>query len=278
MKIAVILNYKKDETVKLAEELCAFLTARNCEIKKPENKPGYKVMECAGLDFSDCDLAVILGGDGTLLGACHYIDNKDLPLLTVNMGKVGFMTELEKTELFPYMEQVLNSDYSIEERRLLKAELWRDGSLIYEEKALNDFVLDNGNSYRTLSITTEINNQFVSTCKASGLIFSSPTGSTGYSLSAGGPIIVPQTKAVLLTHIAAHDLYDRPIVMPADSIIRIRFTGDSGCRIIADGQFAQSCQTGDEIIFTSSPTALKLVKIKAPHFFTALNDKMIKKN
>jgi len=275
MKIAVILNYKKDETVRLAQEVCAFLTARECELQIPEGTPGYRVEECRNVDLSDCDLAILLGGDGTLLGACHQVQN-DIPLLTVNMGRMGFLTEVEKSELFPALEQILQKDYSIEEIQLLNAQILRDGGIIYKDFALNDFVLDSGSSYRSMSITTEINDEFVSTHKSSGLIFSSPIGSTAYAISAGGPIIMPHTKALLLTHLAAHSLYARPIVMPEDARIRVLFSSNSTCRIIADGQFAFDCETGDEILFSASDKKLRIVRIKPARFFTTLNNKMVK--
>lgn len=275
MKIAVILNYKKNETVRLAEEVCAFLTARECELQIPEGTPGYRVEECRNIDFSDCQLVILLGGDGTLLGACHLVQH-NVPLLTVNMGKMGFLTEVEKAEIFPSLEQILQKDYSVEELPLLDAEIRRDGECIYKDFALNDFVLDSGSSYRSMSITTEINGEFVSTHKCSGLIFSSPTGSTAYAISAGGPVIMPQTKALLLTHIAAHSLYARPIVTPEDAKIRILFSSNSTCRVIADGQFAFDCETGDEIFYTLSDKKLKLVKLKPAHFFTTLNNKLVK--
>lgn len=275
MKLAIILNYKKESTTAIAAELCSFLEARGCSLLKPADRPGFHPQECAAVDFSSCEAAILLGGDGTLLSACRYIKNRSLPLLAVNMGRLGFLTEIEGSELFNSMEKLLHGEYETESRSMLHAELFRDGECYYSSEALNDFVLDGGSSYRSTTITAEIDGEFVTTSRATGVIFSSPTGSTAYALSAGGPLVMPQVKANVLCYIAPHSLHNRPIVLPEQSIVKLLFSNSEPCRLIADGQATVECQTGDELLLTTAPQRLKLLRLHKPNFFAAVNGKLI---
>lgn len=167
------------------------------------------------------DVIIVLGGDGTMLSVCKLVGDKEVPILGINLGTLGFLTEVQVDKLYETLEKVLSGECSIEERLMLLARVLRDGEQIAEYTAMNDVVVTKGAFARILDLETYVNHNYVTTFRSDGLIISTPTGSTAYSLSAGGPILYPTLNSIVLTPICSHTLTNRPIVLPDDVSIKV---------------------------------------------------------
>ena len=228
---------------------------------------------------AQCDLVVVLGGDGTLIGMAGRVANAgaDIPILGVNFGSLGFLTEITLPELFPALEAVLAGRAQIESRMMLRSQTLRGGTRYSDRLALNDVVINRGALSRIIDLAVEIGDQPVMRVRADGLIIASPTGSTAYNLAAGGPIVHPAVDAVLLTPIAPHMLTNRPIVVPAASEIRIQpAIGASNDELFVtlDGQSGHDLQGGDTIIVTRADRPVRLVRASTRTYFDVLREKL----
>jgi NAD+ kinase len=222
-----------------------------------------------------CDLVIVLGGDGTLLSAARSIGRREIPLFPVNLGGLGFLTAITVDELFPELERALCAEHRIAKRRLLTAEVLRGGQTIFSMDALNDAVLTKSLIARMIDLETHVDSQFVCSYKADGLIVSTPTGSTAYSLSAGGPIIFPSVPAICITPICPHMLTNRPVLVPETSVIRIISHGpDESVYLTIDGQVGTPIQENDTVVCRSSPYSLHLVRPPRMMFFDVLRQKL----
>jgi NAD+ kinase len=222
------------------------------------------------------DALVILGGDGTLLHAAHLFTTKSIPLVGVNFGSLGFLTEIALPELHPVLESVLDGSYHFEERQMLRAVIQRRDQPDLTLDALNDVVVTKAAVVsRIIELDVTVDDVFVSVFRADGLIVSSTTGSTAYNLAAGGPILYPTLPAVVLTPICPHMLANRPLVVSDQSRIRLRLhTHDVEVHVTADGQ--EGCPLGarDTVSVTRSPRTLRLVKAPARDYFELLRTKL----
>jgi len=223
----------------------------------------------------DCDLVIVLGGDGTLLAAARAIGRRETPLFPVNLGGLGFLTAITIDELYPELERALRGEHRIAKRRLLATEVVRDGQVVASYEALNDAVLTKASIARMIDLDAHVDGQFVCAYKADGLIVSTPTGSTAYSLSAGGPIIFPSVPAICITPICPHMLTNRPVLVPETSVIRVisRSPGESVFLTI-DGQVGNPIREGDTLVCRSSDYALRLVRPPHMMFFDVLRQKL----
>ena len=184
-----------------------------------------------------CDLVIVLGGDGTLLSAARAIGKREIPLFPVNLGGLGFLTAITVDELYPELERAFRGEHRIAKRKLLNTEVVRGGEVVAAYEALNDAVLTKAAIARMIDLDAYVDEQFVCAYKADGLIISTPTGSTAYSLSAGGPIIFPSVPAICLTPICPHMLTNRPVLVPETSVIRVLSRGpDESVFLTIDGQ------------------------------------------
>lgn len=233
----------------------------------------------AGLKRQDvpegCDLIVVLGGDGTLLAAARAIGRRETPLFPVNLGSLGFLTAITVDELFPELQRALRGEHRVAKRKLLNTQVVRNGEVVANYEALNDAVLTKASLARMIDLDTHVDEQFVCAYKADGLIISTPTGSTAYSLSAGGPIIFPSVPAFCLTPICPHMLTNRPVIVPETSVIQIH------CRSLAesifltiDGQIGEPLLENDCVVCRSSSFALHLVRPPRMMFFDVLRSKL----
>lgn len=226
-----------------------------------------------------CDLIVVLGGDGTLIGMATRIASAgvDVPILGVNFGSLGFLTEVTLDELWASLESVLDGTADIDERMMLRAQTLRDGSTYEERVALNDVVITKGALSRIIDLSVAIGDQPVMRVRADGLIVASPTGSTAYNLAAGGPILHPAVDAMLLTPIAPHMLTNRPIVIPGASEIHVRH-GMDGTRdevyVTFDGQSGHPLEADDVISITRAERPLRLVRSTHRTYFDVLRQKL----
>ena len=225
-------------------------------------------------DMSALDFMLVLGGDGTFLSLARAMEHRNTPILGIHLGDLGFLAKVTKGDIFTRLNQVADGDYILEKRMLAKASILKNGNIIHHV-GLNDFVISNGNSHRMLSATVKVNNHLVGNYKSDGLIISTPTGSTAYSLSAGGPIVTPTVDSLVITPISAHSLTSRPLVVPADSNIVIEFpnTTDS-ILFIADGQIHQTLDPSCSISITKSDYNINLIDFIDCDYFQTLRTKM----
>jgi NAD+ kinase len=213
------------------------------------------------------DVLVVLGGDGTLLAASHLVE-RPVPVLGVNFGSLGFLTEITMAELHPTLEGVLRGDYRFEERRMLRARVQQRDAPVTTGDVLNDVVVTKAALSRIIELDVAVDGLFVSAFRADGLIISSPTGSTAYNLAAGGPILHPTLDAVVLTPICPHMLTNRPLVISDRSTIevRLRAAREGEAHTTLDGQRGFKLRDGDCVTITRSPRTIRLVKAQRDYF------------
>ncbi len=240
--------------------------------------PGRRTVDRDDLPRA-CDLIVVLGGDGTLIGMADRIAEAgaDVPILGVNFGSLGFLTEITLPELYPSLESVLGGTAQIEERMMLRSQTLRGGAVHADRLALNDVVITKGALSRIIDLEVEIGERPIMRVRADGLIVASPTGSTAYNLAAGGPILHPEVDALLLTPIAPHMLTNRPVVVPASSEVRVRPAGiglDEMVFVTIDGQSGHAVQRNDEIRITRADRPMRLVKASTRTYFDVLRQKL----
>jgi NAD+ kinase len=221
------------------------------------------------------DAMVVLGGDGTLLAASHWLDG-DAPVLGVNFGSLGFLTEITLAELYPALEGVLRGDYRSEERRMLRAWVDRQGRREAQGDALNDVVVTKADLSRIIDLEVAVDGLFVSAFRADGLIVSSPTGSTAYNLAAGGPIVHPSLDAIVLTPICPHMLTNRPLVIgdQATVEVRLRAMRQGEVHLTLDGQRGLPLEAHDVVVVSRSPRTLRLVKAPGRDYYEVLRTKL----
>ncbi|MBV9404920.1 MAG: NAD(+)/NADH kinase [Acidobacteriaceae bacterium] len=220
------------------------------------------------------DLVIVLGGDGTLLSAARFVAGRDIPLFAVNLGHLGFLTAIRSDNLLPELERALRGEHRIGRRRMVDCEIVRDGKSIASYSALNDVVITKSELARMIDLDAHVDDHFVAAYKADGLIVATPTGSTAYSLSAGGPIIFPKVAAFCITPICPHMLTNRPVIVPDESIIQILNHGEDGTYLTIDGQVGEPLTKGDRIICRSSPKTIQLIRPPKMLFFDVLREKL----
>jgi NAD+ kinase len=219
-------------------------------------------------------LVIVLGGDGTLLSAARAIAGQDIPIFAVNLGGLGFLTSITAEELYPELERAFRGEHRLGQRRMLDCDLVRDGKVIASYSALNDVVITKTMIARMIDLNAYVDKHFVSTFKADGLIISTPTGSTAYSLSAGGPIIFPSVNCLCLTPICPHMLTNRPVIVSSASVIQIDSRSEDGTFLTIDGQVGEPISKGDRIICRSSSKTINLIRPPRMLFFDVLREKL----
>jgi NAD+ kinase len=223
----------------------------------------------------DTQLVIVLGGDGTLLSAARAVNGRDIPLLPVNRGGLGFLTAVTLDELYPELERTLAGQQRVVERRMLHADLVRGDAIVQSYEALNDVVIAKTSLARMIDLETHVDTHYVSTYKADGLIVCTPTGSTAYSLSAGGPIIFPAVNAICLTPICPHMLTNRPVIVPDTSKITVICSArDKEAYLTVDGQVGEPLKHNDRIMCRSSSHSVRLIRPPKMLFFDVLRQKL----
>ena len=222
------------------------------------------------------ELVVVLGGDGTLISVARLFSGRDVPILGVNLGSLGFLTEITVEELYPRLEKVLEGNPRVSERMMLEVTLHREGQEIEKCNVLNDMVINKGALARIVDLETKVNRHFLTTYKADGLIVSTPTGSTGYSLSAGGPIIHPLMSCIVITPICPHTLTNRPIVVTDESSISITVASsfDEKVYLTLDGQVGFELREGDSVEIRKALETTALVMSRSRDYFEILRTKL----
>lgn len=222
------------------------------------------------------DLVVVVGGDGTLLGAARDMMHAGTPILGVNLGRLGFLVDVLPNKLEEALHQVLNGEYIREDRLMLEASIQQNGQEICRHYAFNDVVIHSRDLPRMLELESYIDGQFISTHRADGLIISTPTGSTGYALSGGGPVLHPNLQAIGLTPICPHGLGDRPIIAPCSSrmMVKLAATGHPNAIIAWDGQILEDISAGDEVHITPAHNHVRLIHPPSYDYFSLLRSKL----
>ena len=279
-KIGIFCKQKPNIDVKIISELTQWLESRNCTVYlEPDTaaligkKPSTSKDEVA----SNSDLVIVLGGDGTLLNVASIAHPHEVPILGVNLGSLGFLTETTMENFYPTLEQVLNGKCEIENRMLLNAGVLRDEKRIEDFNVLNDIVINKGALARIVNLEVFVDGQYMTSYRADGLIIASPTGSTAYSLSAGGPIIHPSMRALVLSPICPFALTNRPIVMPDSATIKVQLTTrneDEDVRVTLDGQTGYSMKSGDILEVKKADIPVKLVQTPGKNYYQLLRKKL----
>ena len=221
------------------------------------------------------DLILVLGGDGTMISTARMVGDTQVPVIGVNYGGLGYLAEFPIEELFAALESILAGEYRVQKREMLAVELWRGEELITRNRVLNDVVVNKSALARIIEIEAYLDSQFVNLFRADGLIVATPTGSTAYNLSAGGPVIYPSMNAVVITPICPFTLSNRPIVVPYGSLIEIRLMTDKEeVALTLDGQVGFPLKVGDRIVISKSNTTFNLVQPPNRNYFDVLRDKL----
>lgn len=223
---------------------------------------------------ANVDLLIVLGGDGTMIASTRMLGDREVPVLGINYGTLGYLAEFRTEEMIPALESIFNDDYRVDRRVMLDVELRRNEQRVAQNRVLNDAVIGKSALARIIEIEAWFDKQFVNSFRADGLIVSTPTGSTAYNLSAGGPIIYPSMEAVVITPICPHTLTNRPIVVPDDVEIELRLKTREEVAITLDGQIGFPLEIEDRVFVRKSRTKFNIVQPTNRNYFDVLRDKL----
>ncbi len=283
-RVGVLVKPHHPEAVETICRLLEYLTARGIELVAGPRVEREAVERRAGcalevLDYeqlaASVDLIVVLGGDGTMIATARLLDNRDVPVMGINYGNLGYLTEVRVEEMTAALAAALAGDYKLDRRMMLTAEMTRGTEQLLRNRVLNDVVISKSALARIIEIETWLDGQFVNCFRADGLIVSTPTGSTAYNLSAGGPVIYPSMSAIVITPICPHTLSNRPIVVPDDAEIELILKTDKEeVAITLDGQIGYPMEKDDRVLITKSRTTFNLVQPINRNYFEVLRGKL----
>ena len=276
--VGIISKPRSETASQLVPDLIAWLDARSVGVRLDIDSAGYanrdnglareQVAEGVGL-------VIALGGDGTLLSAARAIGGGSTPIFAVNLGGLGFLTAITIEDIYTQLEKALRGDFRIERRRMLHCELWRAGAQLVSFDALNDVVLTKFEIARMIELEVQVDGRFVCIYRADGLIVATPTGSTAYSLSAGGPIVFPSVAAIVITPICPHTLTNRPVVLNDESVIEVvNLSEHDATYLTIDGQLGELLKRGDTVKCCRSEFATNLIQPPSIQFFDVLREKL----
>ena len=282
-KFYIITNRDKDQNLRFTEEIVQYLKehGKKCQVQQAERRvEGEYHYTDPALIPEDTQCILVLGGDGTLLQAARDVVHREIPMLGINLGTLGFLAEIDKTSLYTALDKLFADDYEIEERMMLTGTVWRGDKITGQDVALNDIVISRvGPPLRVIGFNNYVNDGYLNSYNADGIIIATPTGSTGYSLSCGGPIISPNAAMTVMTPIAPHTLNTRSIIFPEDDVITVEL--GEGRRQIQenglasfDGDVEVPMSTGDRIVIKKASVSVKILKLNHLSFVEVLRQKM----
>lgn len=276
-KIGIICKTGRPEPYQTVKDLLPWLEAKGCKVYVDQE--AGEALHMQGSQRSEIpslvDFIIVLGGDGTMLNVARLVGVKGVPILGVNIGGLGFLTAVQQDEIYDVLEKVLTGECSVEERIMLAACVFRHGECISEYIVVNDVVVNKGALARIIDLETYIDHRYVATFKADGLIVSTPTGSTAYALSAGGPILYPTLNTIVLAPICPHTLTNRPIVLPDNVMIEIVLKSQNeDVFLTLDGQVGFSLRQGDTVAVRKSEFKAKLFIPCERDYFEVLRTKL----
>jgi NAD+ kinase len=222
----------------------------------------------------DLDCVFVLGGDGTFLSAARWIDDREIPMIGVKFGEIGFLAEVAEDKLFTIAESILEDQYATTQRMRLMVQVFREGDAVATETVMNDVVINKGALARLADMTTYIDDHYLTTYRADGLIVATPTGSTAYSLAAGGPVIHPVVPGIVMTPISPFTLTNRPLIVPDSVVIRVGPAGTSDMMLTFDGQKGMDIRNGDTIVIRKGSCPVRMISIPDQHYFDVLKAKL----
>jgi len=277
-RVAIYAKKNHPHASIFAAEIMNWLRQRGLEVLLEEDLARVLGIERDYVDGNipdRADLVIILGGDGTLISVARHLGAREKPILAVNLGSLGFLTEITKDETFPALERVLAGEYELSRRMKIDCVVLRAGIQVGYYSVLNDVVINKGALARIIDMEATVNGHYLTTFKADGLIVATPTGSTAYNLAAGGPIIDPQVDSLVITPICPHTLSNRPLIVPGDAVIRIHVTFDDQIvHLTADGQVGMQLQLGDVVELKQSAVHTLLIKSPSKDYFEVLRAKL----
>lgn len=282
-KFYIITNRDKDQNLRFTEEIVQYLKehGKKCQVQQAERRvEGEYHYTDPALIPEDTQCILVLGGDGTLLQAARDVVHREIPMLGINLGTLGFLAEIDKTSIYTALDKLFADDYEIEERMMLTGTVWRGDKITGQDVALNDIVISRvGPPLRVIGFNNYVNDGYLNSYNADGIIIATPTGSTGYSLSCGGPIISPSAAMTVMTPIAPHTLNTRSIIFPEDDVITVEL--GEGRRQIQenglasfDGDVEVPMSTGDRIVIKKASVSVKILKLNHLSFVEVLRQKM----
>ena len=278
----IITNKDKDPGFQTTRFVKEYLEKRGkkCTIRENMADSGgsYKYTDAAGIP-EDVDCVLVLGGDGTLLQASRDLTERDLPLLGINMGTLGYLAEVDRKGIEPALERLLAGEYQIVSRMMISGEVYHQGKKVKEDLALNDIVIGRYGRLRIIDFKIYVNGEYLNRYSADAMVISTPTGSTGYSLSAGGPIVSPEASMLLMTPVAPHTLNTRSIILPDDAKITVEMlpghsrSGDDA-EVTFDGDTSVRLTCTDKVVIRKAVKKTRLIKINQISFLEVLRTKM----
>jgi len=277
-KVGIIANVRKKIALEYSVGLKGWLLEQGMEVFLDE-EIASALGEKDGLERQtlavQADLLVVLGGDGAMLRAARSVRKFKIPIVGINLGTFGYLTEINLNEMYPSLERILRGEYSTEERMMLDMEVIRNDRTSCEYTVLNDVVISRGNLSRIIDMETAVDGHYLTTFRADGLIISTPTGSTAYSLSAGGPIVFPSQEVLIVNPICPHTLTNRPIILPSSMTISVKVWSDEeGVIVDLDGQESFSLKSGDTLIIRRSRYVTTLVSSSNRDYLEILRSKL----
>jgi NAD+ kinase len=276
--VGILAKPKFPEVKSTLHDVISWLRARNIDVILDTTtaslfgeQGGYQKTQLA----SKADVLLVLGGDGTMLNAARLAGERSIPILGVNMGGLGFLTEVRLENLYPSLERVFANDFVLDERLMLQTHIHQHGETVAQGVVLNDVVISKGTLARMIELKIAIQGRFVTNLRGDGLIVSSPTGSTAYSLSAGGPIIDPAVQSLILTPISPHTLTHRPLIVPGHAEIEVTLTSkDDGAMATLDGQVGVAITQGDMVVIQTSEHRTRLIRFPESNYYDVLREKL----
>ncbi|KXS42022.1 MULTISPECIES: NAD(+)/NADH kinase [unclassified Candidatus Frackibacter] len=278
-RVGLIPNPTKEHAIKVVKEVMAWLEEHNVEYLIEQNSARLVGEVARSSSYQEMvgkvDLVIVFGGDGTFLNTARTFATAEIPILGVNLGSLGFLTDIELDQLNNALEDLVAEKFELEERMMIEAEVIRDGKSINRVIAINDVVITKGSFARLIELKTYIDNEYLTTYPADGLIIACPTGSTAYSLSAGGPIVNPNLNSLVVTPICPHTLHARSIVTSEDEVVRIIVEADhEDVMLTVDGQEGLKLISGDEVLIKASNLVTNLVKLEDYNFYKILRTRL----
>lgn len=267
-RVGIVANSSKENAVEQAERLRDWLVERGVQVSLETELNGDEVE--AGRFASSIDMVVVFGGDGTLLVAARHVKEYGVPIVGINLGGFGFMTVINLNEMFDVMEIILRGEYTTSRRMMLDASVEAQTYSV-----LNDIVISRGGLSRMVNLETSVDGNYLATFKADGLIISTPTGSTAYSLSTGGPIVFPEHNSIIITPICPHTLTNRPIMLPPEVTIEVTLMdGEEEVKVAMDGQILNVLKSGETVTIRKSEYCINIVDSPLRGYLEVLRTKL----
>ncbi|WP_299229292.1 NAD(+)/NADH kinase [Sulfurihydrogenibium sp.] len=266
-----IFTKQSEEAKKFSKELKAWLESKNIQSNIFENLSDLEKEE----NLKGTDLLVVVGGDGSLLITARRVAKFQIPIIGINLGRLGFLTEINKDDAIKELETILSKPLCISKRMMLRVSLFREGNKILEADVLNDVVINKAILARIVDVSVYVGDRYITTYNGDGIIVSTPNGSTAYALSAGGPIVYPMMEVFVLVPICPHTLTDRPIILPTLEPITIKMVSkEKDAWLTLDGQEGTQIFYGDEIVVKQSPYYAHIVRTPYKNYFDILREKL----